>query len=769
MKRIIFILCVLCAFVGNIAAQNVGINNTNPQAALDLQGDLRLRSAILTLPANLNNDVDLTTVKSTVYMFAGGALTGCQITGFTGGVDGRIVTIFNNSTTNAVQLYDANFSISPSAAANKILTGTGSNAVIYGNGSVTLRYDGAKQKWIVMSSAYTDGLSTTVSSGGPWTVTGNNISNNNTGNVGLGTNTPTKKLEINSGAVNQSGLRLTQYASNATDVNVTDVFADATSPTGLAFDNVGNCYAANFNDNKIYKITPAGVVSDFVTTNLNGPHDIVLGPDGNLYVSNFFGGTISRITLAGAIVTFATGFSNPIGLAFDNSGYLFVVNNSNGQLSKVSPSLTIPVPAALITYNFGTGLTSPYGCVFSITNDKIYIANYGADEIAEINFLFGGAKATFKSGINACTGINIDATGNLYVAQAAPNKVVKITPAGVVTDYATTTYPFDITFNNGKLYMANQTTNKVSVLNAVSNFLAVDNTGEVVRIKAGNLLQTTGQAFANSWTVAGNNISNNNTGNVGIGTSTPNAKLAVQGDINLFGTPLFYSNLFNDYGGGGLKIFNSGDGKSLRLDGSTIQSLNFGGFIPTTGSSPLFINPFGGRINIGTAVSNNARVAIKRGTYAAANDGSLALIGTTYTSFFHYGVNEDTYIRGGKDGSNVIISDAEGGSVGIGTSTPDVNYKLSVNGSIRSKEVVVETGWADYVFDEKYRLRPLSEIEKFIKENKHLPEIPSAKEIQENGLKVGEIQTKMMQKIEELTLYIIELKKEIDLLKAKNK
>jgi hypothetical protein len=141
-------------------AQNIGINNTNPQAALDVQGDLRLRSAILTLPAGLNNDVDLTTTKSSVYMFAGGAIAlgGCQITGFTGGVDGRIVTIFNNSTVAAIQLYDANFSVSPSAAANKILTGTGSNAIIYGNGSVTLRYDGAKQKWTIIASNYADGL-----------------------------------------------------------------------------------------------------------------------------------------------------------------------------------------------------------------------------------------------------------------------------------------------------------------------------------------------------------------------------------------------------------------------------------------------------------------------------------------------------------------------------------------------------------------------------------------------------------------------------------
>jgi Head domain of trimeric autotransporter adhesin/Chaperone of endosialidase len=158
MKKLFLLLLLAASQVA--LAQNVGINNTNPQAALDLQGDLRLRSAVLTLPAGINNDVDLTTVKSSVYMFGGGALTinACQITGFTGGVDGRIITIFNNSILGSIQLYDAGFSISPSAAANKILTGTGNNAIILSNGSATLRYDGAKQKWVIVSSNFTNGL-----------------------------------------------------------------------------------------------------------------------------------------------------------------------------------------------------------------------------------------------------------------------------------------------------------------------------------------------------------------------------------------------------------------------------------------------------------------------------------------------------------------------------------------------------------------------------------------------------------------------------------
>lgn len=80
---------------------------------------------------------------------------------------------------------------------------------------------------------------------------------------------------------------------------------------------------------------------------------------------------------------------------------------------------------------------------------------------------------------------------------------------------------------------------------------------------------------------------------------------------------------------------------------------------------------------------------------------------------------------------------------------------------------MIETGWADYVFDEKYLLPSLESVEQHIKANKHLPGIPSAATIEKEGLNVGKVQAKMMEKIEELTLYVIELKKEIDLLKAK--
>jgi hypothetical protein len=94
------------------------------------------------------------------------------------------------------------------------------------------------------------------------------------------------------------------------------------------------------------------------------------------------------------------------------------------------------------------------------------------------------------------------------------------------------------------------------------------------------------------------------------------------------------------------------------------------------------------------------------------------------------------------------------GFVGIGTASPQ--YLLSVNGTIGAKEfLVTNTGWSDYVFQAGYRLRPLSEVGAFIQANHHLPDIPSEAEVRERGISVGEMQAKLLAKVEELTLHMI--------------
>lgn len=109
--------------------------------------------------------------------------------------------------------------------------------------------------------------------------------------------------------------------------------------------------------------------------------------------------------------------------------------------------------------------------------------------------------------------------------------------------------------------------------------------------------------------------------------------------------------------------------------------------------------------------------------------------------------------------------------IGTVASTPG-NYKLYVQDGILTERVKVAidgtANWADYVFAPDYKLMPLEEVEAFVKENKHLPNVPSAEKMVENGLDVATSDAKLMEKIEELTLYLIEMKKEISTLKAEN-
>ncbi|RXK82909.1 hypothetical protein [Filimonas effusa] len=104
------------------------------------------------------------------------------------------------------------------------------------------------------------------------------------------------------------------------------------------------------------------------------------------------------------------------------------------------------------------------------------------------------------------------------------------------------------------------------------------------------------------------------------------------------------------------------------------------------------------------------------------------------------------------------------GRLGIGTNNvSDAGYRLFVETGIRTRKIKVDhTTWADYVFDSSYQLAPLSYVEQFIQENKHLPEVPSAAEVKKDGLDLGDNQAVLLKKIEELTLYIIQQNKKME-------
>ena len=118
------------------------------------------------------------------------------------------------------------------------------------------------------------------------------------------------------------------------------------------------------------------------------------------------------------------------------------------------------------------------------------------------------------------------------------------------------------------------------------------------------------------------------------------------------------------------------------------------------------------------------------------------------------------------DASNIFYST---GKVGIGTSSFSDPYKLFVEGSVRARKVRVDQQtWPDYVFHTDYDLLPLKSLEEFIQKNKHLPDVPSAVIVEKEGIDLGDNQAVLLKKIEELTLYIIELNNKVENLKEEN-
>jgi len=163
----------------------------------------------------------------------------------------------------------------------------------------------------------------------------------------------------------------------------------------------------------------------------------------------------------------------------------------------------------------------------------------------------------------------------------------------------------------------------------------------------------------------------------------------------------------------------------------------------------------------------------------AGHDGNWIEGAQTGDFVLRYGASSDNNLIIGNDGGGNIFFNTGAweynqtrviitgnGSVGINTANPGI-WKLAVNGKIRAKEIKVETGWADFVFEDDYDLPTLNEVERYIKKHGHLMNIPSKEEVKKNGVFLGEINSKLLQKIEELTLYIIQLEKRIKSLESK--
>lgn len=245
----------------------------------------------------------------------------------------------------------------------------------------------------------------------------------------------------------------------------------------------------------------------------------------------------------------------------------------------------------------------------------------------------------------------------------------------------------------------------------------------------------------------------------------------------------------NGYGAATLYLNNmTAGGKNWGLcstgNGSFQGSGNFSIYDFNSNSDRLFINGSNGRVGIGTT-NPGSRLEVSEDIYS-----KVSAFTTTANKAGLWALNTQNSYGLVVDGSGVghIVNNINGPEfnlinfqqsnsapqVWIGTRkpiTPHTDFKFAVDGKVLAQSVYVTpvSQWADYVFAPDYKLATLSDVEKFYKKNSHLPEIPSAKEVEEKGIDVGEMNTLLLKKVEELTLYMVDLNKKVEKLEAENK
>ena len=348
------------------------------------------------------------------------------------------------------------------------------------------------------------------------------------------------------------------------------------------------------------------------------------------------------------------------------------------------------------------------------------------------------------------------------------------------------------TINPTTLFHTNGSLRFQNLTDSTSPFkiLGTDNTGNVFEYNPSELSGTASNDY--DWlkpdgsfpTSINDNIYTN--GNVGINVTNPTASLNTNGTLkfeNLTDSTSPFKILGTDNTG---NVFEYNPSELAGTASNDYDWLKPDGSFPTSINDNIYTNG-----NVGINVTNPTASLNTSGTLKFENltdsTSPFKILGTDNTgNVFEYNPSELSGIAANDydwlkpDGSfpTSINDDVyTNGKVGINTNVfpnqvGDVNvssYSLYAKGGILTEEVRValSSEWADFVFNKEYKLEPLKNVEKFIIENKHLKDVPSAKEVEKNGIELGEMNKILLLKIEELTLYLIDMNKKIESQNAK--
>ncbi|MBC7936361.1 MAG: hypothetical protein H7Y86_13505 [Rhizobacter sp.] len=445
--------------------------------------------------------------------------------------------------------------------------------------------------------------------------------------------------------------------------------------------------------------------------------------------------------------------------------------NAKAQLDVVSTTKGLLIPRMTSTERLAIASPIPPGLMVYETNSNSFWYYNGT---AWVQQAAGGVSPWVVSGTN----IFNSNTGSVAIGSSSPD-------ASAVLDVKSTT--------KGFLMPAMGSIQRVSIANPAEGLLVYDtDANKTYQYQEGVWRQLiTNDYWVHSPT---RNVVYNSIDSVGIGTSVPSEKFHVTGNARVNGDILslgsigagtlnpaytldvngpgrLSGNVYID--NGFLRIRNTTDAKNwdmLYSSSSNRLMLLEGGM-----ERVLFQN--GGNVGIApnlptiTAGFPSTKLHIETGQDAglsASSNGYLMLGPASGTNLIID--NNEIIARSGTSAGSLVLQN-DGGSVRIGSAAVPTGYKFAINGKMICEEVKVKlasSGWPDYVFGDTYKLRSLAEVEQFIIQNKHLPNIPSAAEVEKEGIEVGDMQKRMMEKIEELTLYIIELEKKVEAL-AKTK